>query len=119
MAGFRSVKYEGDDGEIYLLRMRVDLLEAIEENTEPAGEVTKEWHLETSNSPKAFGLKPRFIVATRSFTVGTDTATKRIRVPILRPDKIEGDPPAIPIGSVFTYAGKSWAVASLNGEDNN
>lgn len=113
---FQDYKYEGDDGDIYLVRMDTALKAALSDNTEPSGATTKPWHLETSDSSRSFGIKPRHIIATRSFGSGADTGVKRIKVTIFDPAKIEGEPPDINVGNTFTYRGNTWTVASLVGE---
>jgi len=116
---FADFKYEGDDGDIYIVRMDTDLQAAITGNTEPAGAITKPWHLVTSKGRRNFGINPRNVVATRTFGTAPDIGVKRIEVTILVPSNIEGDPPPINIGDTFTYAGNTWTVASLNGETEN
>jgi len=113
---FGDFKYEGDDGDIYVVRMDVALQAAIAANTEPVGPITKPWHLETSDSKRSFGIKPRNIVATRTFGTAPDVGTKRLVVTVLVPANIEGEPPPIALKSTFTYKGNTWTVASLNGE---
>lgn len=116
MAKFRSYKYKSDDGDVYLLRMRVDLFDAIPANAEATEDVTKPFHIESSDSRRSFGIKPRYIVATRSFGTGVDSGTKSIRVPILQTDVIDGEAPTINVRDVITYGGKAWSVSSLVGE---
>jgi len=113
---FKDYKYEGDDGEVYLLRMDTAVFDALSGNTEAAGDVTKPWHLESSDSRRSFGIKPRYIVATRTFGVAPNNGVRRMTIPILDPAKIEGDPPDINVGATFTYKGNSWTVSSLVGE---
>jgi hypothetical protein len=113
---FQSYKYEGDDGDVYRVRMNTDLKDAITGNTEPTGDITKPFHLETSDSRKSFGIKPRFVVATRTFGTAPDNGVRRLTVTVLDPAKIEGDTPDINIGDTFTYNGNTWTIASLNGE---
>lgn len=116
---FSDFKYEGDDGEIYLVRMDNDLQAAIATNVEPTGNVTKPFHLLTTGSNRRFGIIPREIIATRTFGTAPDIGVKRIAVTILTPAVIEGDPPAVNIGDTFTYSGNTWTVASLVGETEN
>jgi len=113
---FKDYKYEGDDGEVYLVRMDTALFDAVAGNTEASGDVTKPWHLETSDSRKSFGIKPRYIVATRAFGVAPNNGVRRMTVTILDPNNIEGDPPPINVGSTYTYKGNTWTVSSLVGE---
>jgi len=113
---FKDYKYEGDDGEVYLLRMDTAVFAALTANTEAEGAVTKPWHLESSDSRRSFGIKPRYIVATRTFGTAPNNGVRRMTIPILDPAKIEGEPPDINIGATFTYKGNSWTVSSLVGE---
>lgn len=113
---FKDCKYEGDDGEVYLLRMDTALFNALADNTEAAGDVTKPWHLESSDSRRSFGIKPRYIVATRTFGVAPDTGVRRMTIPILDPAKIEGETPDINVGNTYTYKGNTWTISSLVGE---
>ena len=113
---FVDVKYEGDDEDVYIVRMDADLQSAITANAEPAGAITKPWHLATSPGRRNFGINPRNVVATRTLGTAPDIRTKRVVVTVLQPSHIKGDPPPINIGDTFTYAGNTWTVASVNGE---
>lgn len=116
---FKSFKYESDDGEIYLCRMSQALKTAFAANTEPSAEVTRPFHVQASGSKKQNGIIPRHVIATRTFGTGNDTGTKSVRVAIFDPTKLEGETPAINIGTTFTYLGNTWTVSSVEPEEAN
>jgi hypothetical protein len=113
---FGDYRYEGDDGDVYLVRMAEDVFEALSGNSQAGGEVTKPFHLETSDSRRSFGIKPRHIVATRRFGTPPNNGVRRMTIPILDPGKIEGNEPDINIGQSFTYRGNTWMVSALVSE---
>lgn len=113
---FQDYKYEGDDGDIYLIRMDTDLKAALTGNTEPTGDVTKPWHVVSRGSRREFGINPRSITASRSFGTAPDNGVKRIEIPILNPASVEGDSAPISVLDTFTYQGQTWTVAAINPE---
>lgn len=113
---FIDYKYEGDDGDVYLVRMDPDLKAAIAGNDEPAGAITKPFHLATSPGRRNFGINPRSVTATRSFGVAPNNGTRRIEIPILSPATIEGDPASAEVGGTFTYKTFTWTISSVNPE---
>lgn len=110
---FQDYKYESDDGDIYKLRMDPVLKAAIAANAEPAGALTKPFHIATTPGRRNFGINPRAVVATRTFGTAPDNGVKRIEIPIFDPAQIEGDPAAIAVGSTFTYKTFTWTIASV------
>lgn len=114
---FKNYKYEGDDVQIYIIRMSDSVKAAVSTNAEPAGDITSPFHVQASGSRKQFGIIPRSVTLTRTFGTAPDTGTKTRKIPILTGDVHESA--ALSPGSTVTISGVAWTVASRQPEEFN
>lgn len=114
MARFLNAKYEGDDGEIYPMRVRATTLTAA--NPAATASATKENFVRAGGSSRAFGIRARQVVISREIgdpavEYGSATISVSLPVPTLAAFS------ALEVGSAFTYKGiNNWYISDLVNE---
>ena len=113
MASQVKVKYEDDNGDIYLMRMSPDF--AAEAGNEPAGGVTTDVKPKISKTNREHGIRPRGVRLARTLGTAPDTFTRYTFLPVLT--QVQFLSPAYALGASITIGTTAWTVVSKQGED--
>jgi len=113
MPAFTVTKYEGDDGEIYGVRLSPSKFAVA--GTPPAGAATSNIKAKVSKSRREFGIKPRGVTVARTIGTGDDTFKKYSFVPVLTPAAF--GTATFAIGADITFSGFTWTITAKVPED--
>lgn len=108
--GFRTLKYEADNGDIHPIRVASSYVTAI--GAEPSGAISNDLNARTRKGNREFGLRARGHRFYREVGSGDDTFRRYAFVPKMT----EAAWSATPSGTV-TFAGETWTFLSRVPED--
>lgn len=113
MAVLSKVKYEGDDGQVYNMRLTPDYAAAA--GSEPVGGVTSDIKPKITKGNKEHGLRPRLVTLSRVIGTAPDNFTIYTSLPVLT--ALEWSSGAFAPGATVSIGGTAWVVVTREGED--
>lgn len=115
MGVFSNTAYESDTGTVHPLRLRPETLSAA--GAVPAAPINNSIRAKLSKSNNEFGLRPRFVRASRCIGTAPDQATVYTEVPVLTLEVFNS--PAFQIGTGINVGGEDYIIISRIPEDVN
>lgn len=113
MPALVTVKYEGDDAQVYSLKMTADFAAAA--GTEPTGGVTSDIKPKISKTNREHGIRPRAVRLVRTVGTAPDTFKKYALLPVLT--AVEWNSGAFGPGAVINVGAVQYEVSSRLAED--
>lgn len=108
-----DVKYEGDDGTVYNLKLTPDF--AVAAGTEPVGGVSTKIKPKVSKSNREHGIRPRGVRLVRTVGTAPNTFKKYAFLPVLT--AVEWNSGAYAPGAAINVGTTAYTVSSQLAED--
>lgn len=113
MPALVTVKYEGDDSQVYNLKLTTDYAAAA--GTEPVGGVTSDIKPKISKTNREHGIRPRAVRLVRTVGTAPDTFKKYAFLPVLT--SVEWNSGAFSPGAAINIGTTAYTVSSRIAED--
>ena len=113
MAVLSTVKYEGNDGQVYNIKLTADF--AVAAGTEPTGGVTSDIKPKLTKSDREHGIRPRGVRLVRTIGTAPDQFKKYATIPVLT--AVEWNSGAYAPGAAINVGTTAYTVVSRISED--
>lgn len=113
MPALSTVKYEGNDGTVYSLKLTAEF--AVAAGTEPTGGVSSDIKPKVSKSNREHGIRPRGVRLVRTVGTAPDTFKKYAFLPVLT--AVEWNSGAYSPGAAINVGTTPYTVSSRVDED--